>query len=80
MLIGLPVLVEAAYTPCLPSITHSLNVTPSRVEHTLAIYLFGFSLGMIFLGLPFGSNWTKTVYFSGAVHFYFRVFRLLLFT
>ncbi|MDQ5940677.1 MAG: transporter, family, multidrug resistance protein, partial [Candidatus Dependentiae bacterium] len=49
-LVGLPQFSETVYSPSLPDIAHALTTSVSMVEYTLTIYLFAFSLGMLFWG------------------------------
>lgn len=50
LVIGLPILSETVYTPALPEVAQALHASASAVEMTLSIYLFGFSIGMLFWG------------------------------
>ncbi len=50
LIAGLPQLSETVYTPSLPEIAKVLKTSNSMVEHTLTIYLFGFSIGTFFWG------------------------------
>ncbi len=50
LVIGLSILSETVYTPALPEIAQALRASAPAVEMTLTIYLFGFSIGMLFWG------------------------------
>ena len=50
LIVGLPLLSETVYTPSLPEIAQSLNISDSMAEYTLTIYLFGFALGTLIWG------------------------------
>jgi len=50
LLVGLPQLSETVYTPSLPEIAIALVASPTLVEYTLTIFLFGFALGMLLWG------------------------------
>ena len=50
LLAGFSTLSETVYIPSLPDIAISLNTSESMIEHTLTIYLFGFTLGILFWG------------------------------
>jgi len=49
-LVGLPQFSETVYSPSMPDIAHALRTSVPMVEYTLTIYLFAFSLGMLFWG------------------------------
>jgi len=49
-LVGLPQFSETVYSPSLPDIARDLKTSVPMVEYTLTIYLFAFSLGMLFWG------------------------------
>ncbi len=49
-LLSLPLFSETVYSPALPDIARELQVHESWVEHTLTVYLFGFSFGILFWG------------------------------
>lgn len=49
-LVSIPSLSETIYIPCLPEMAESLNITTSIIELTLTSYLFGYALGILFLG------------------------------
>lgn len=51
LLIGYPQLSETIYTPSLPDIARSLNVSLNQVESTLSIYFGGFGLGVLVWGI-----------------------------
>lgn len=50
LIVGLPQFSETVYTPSLPEIASDLQASPSSVEHTLTIFLFGLALGTVFWG------------------------------
>lgn len=50
LIIGLPQLSETVYTPSLPNIASSLNISASITEYTLTVYLLGFAIGTLFWG------------------------------
>lgn len=50
LIAGLPQLSETVYTPSLPDIARTLNVSESMAEYTLTIYLFSFAFGIFFWG------------------------------
>lgn len=50
LIIGLPQLSENVYTPSLPNIATSLNISASITEYTLTVYLLGFAIGTLFWG------------------------------
>lgn len=50
LIAGLPQLSESVYTPSLPDISDSLNVSHAYVEYTLTIYLAAFAIGTLFWG------------------------------
>lgn len=49
-LVGFPQLSETIYTPALPNIATSLSASATMVESTLAIYFFGFAVGVALWG------------------------------
>tara|TARA_B100000965_G_scaffold402596_1_gene428887 strand:+ start:2514 stop:3728 length:1215 start_codon:yes stop_codon:yes gene_type:complete len=49
-IVGLPQIAETIYTPSLPDIARSLNVSANQTEYTLTIYLFGFAVGVLLWG------------------------------
>lgn len=51
LIVGLPQLSETVYTPSLPDIADSMNVSEAMVEYTLTIYLLGFAIGTLFWGI-----------------------------
>lgn len=55
-LVGFPQISETIYTPALPSVADGLKTTASLVEATLAIYFFGFALGVLLWGTI--SDWS----------------------
>ncbi|MDQ5890890.1 MAG: transporter, family, multidrug resistance protein [Candidatus Dependentiae bacterium] len=77
-LVGLPQFSETVYSPSLPDIAHALNTSVSMVEYTLTIYLFAFSLGMLFWG-KISDFWGRkpsmlvgiSIYLIGCVGCYF---------
>jgi DHA1 family bicyclomycin/chloramphenicol resistance-like MFS transporter len=50
LIVGLPLLSETVYSPCLPEIAKDLHTSDSMVEYTLTIYLVGFAIGLLFWG------------------------------
>ncbi|MCF8462686.1 MAG: multidrug effflux MFS transporter [Rickettsiaceae bacterium] len=50
LLAGLSTLSETIYIPSLPDIAVDLRTSESMVEHTLTIYLIGFTFGILFWG------------------------------
>ncbi len=50
LIVGLPQFSETIYTPSLPDIATNFQTSPSNVEYTLTIFLFGLALGVIFWG------------------------------
>lgn len=86
-LVGLPQFSETVYSPSLPDIAHALATSVSMVEYTLTIYLFAFSLGMLFWG-KISDYWGRkpsmlmglSIYLLGCVGCYYSssIFLLML--
>lgn len=49
-LVGFPQISETIYTPALPNVANGLLASASMVEMTLAIYFFGFAVGVLLWG------------------------------
>lgn len=49
-LVGFPQISETIYTPSLPELAVSMNVTGNQIQQTLSIYFLGFALGVLLWG------------------------------
>ena len=78
LIAGLPLLSETIYAPSMPSMATSYHVPESWIEYTLAIYMAGFALGVLYWGQLSDKLGRKTclllgfsVYVIGCIGCYF---------
>lgn len=71
LIIGLPQFSETVYSPALTEIQKGLNTTASVCEYTLTLYLFAFSLGILFWGYFSDHHGRKPCLLGGLVIYIF---------
>lgn len=66
-LVGFPQISETIYTPALPNVAAGLSASAYMVEATLAIYFFGFALGVSLWGALSDLSGRRIAMFAGLI-------------